>query len=237
MHFIQPFAAVFFLFYTTFLFAGHKASPKEHPEEPATAPGYMSLENEPKKPGRYLASESKEADLEHYKKTERRFGVDLGMVVPFGDFQKDFSTAPLLGLHFIWGAIEPFNFSVSTYRASVSNKNGPALGKLTVSSIAVGTTASFPFSRFIPFLKLEGAFHFNDVSFDASRTVTAGHDGFMTTVGLNVGVGGDFIVGREVSVGLDATYHYAIPKKVTLSTGSQYDLGSSYASASFRLNF
>lgn len=227
------------VFFTmTSLFAQPKKTEKADEKTLETViPNFMTLDPEPKKTFRYLASDNKEADLDHYKKTERRFGVDLGMMIPMGDFQKDFSTAPLIGLHFIWGAIEPFDFCVSTYRAAASHKNGPALGHLTTSSIAVGTTANFPFTRFVPFLKAEATLNFNDVSFDATRTVTAGNDGFITTVGFNMGVGWDFIVGREMAAGIDATYHYSIPKKITLSNSTMYDLGSSYASLALRLNF
>lgn len=228
----------------TTLFAGQKKHDAPNKEtnnkaiEESVVPTFLALEPDKKaQPPRYLATENKEADLEHYKKTERRFGVDVGMAIPMGDFQKDFSTAPLLGLHFVWGAIEPFDFCVSSYRASTSHKNGPALGKLTMSSIAVGTTASFPMTRFVPFAKVEATLNFNDVSLDAARVPTAGNDGFITTVGVNAGVGWDFIVGREVSAGIDATYHYSIPKKITLSNSTMYDLGSSYASVALRLNF
>jgi hypothetical protein len=193
----------------------------------------------PEKAGaaRYLASGNKDEDVAHYHGLARRLGVDIGMMVPQGDFQKEFGMAPAVGLHFMWEAIPPFSFVVSTNRASSNHKNGAASGKLTVSSINIGTQASFPVGRFMPFIKMEGAFHFNDVSFDASRVVTAGNDTFVTTVGLNAGIGWDFVVGREVSFGLQGTYHYAVPKKVTLSNGATFDMGSSYLDVSFRVNF
>ena len=196
-----------------------------------------SLEQEKKEVRRYLASGNKEEDLAYYKNLDRKLGIDLGMMMPFGDFQKDFPSAPLIGLHFNWEAISPFSFSVSTLRASTAHKTGAASGKLTVSSISVGTIANFPIGRWMPFIRLEGSFNFNDVSFDATRVVTSGNDTLLTTVGANLGLGWDFVVGREVSLGIDATYHYSVPKKVTLSNALTYDLGSSFATISFRLNF
>jgi hypothetical protein len=47
----------------------------------------------------------------------------------------------------------------------------------------------------------------------------------------------DFIVGREMSFGFEGTYHYLVPKKINLSDNSMFDLGSSYASVGFRVNF
>lgn len=186
---------------------------------------------------RYLASGDKEEDLQHYKTLDRKLGVDLGILIPQGDFQKEFEMAPAIGLHFLWQAIEPWAFSVSTMRSSTNHKNGPALGKLTVNTISLGAQAAFAMGRTQPFIKMEGVFYFNDVSFDASRVVTSGNDTLLTTVGLSVGLGWDFIVGREIGFGIFANYNYAVPKKVTLANADQYDLGSSFATAGFRMNF
>lgn len=204
-----------------------------------TSPAYLTSLDNPKSEAseRFLASGNKEEDLAHYRDLDRRLGVDIGMMMPFGDFQKDFSSAPLIGLHFTWEAIAPLCFSVRTLRSSTSHKNGAEFGKLTVSTIALGAIATFPVARWMPFVRLEGAFNFNDVSFNAARVVTSGNDTFLTSVGVNAGLGWDFIVGRELSFGMDATYHYSVPKKLTLSDGSLYDLGSSFASFSFRVNF
>lgn len=191
----------------------------------------------PKHRNRNLATADTAADLQYYKDLDRRLGVNLGMMLPMGDFQSDFSSAAALGINYTWAAMPPFSFSLSTLRASCHHKNGPASGKLTVNSFALGAIGSFPTGRFIPFVKLEAALIFNDVSFDASRVFISGNDTFITTVGANFGIGWDFVVGRELSLGLDATYHYAIPKKALLSSGAMYDLGSSYATATFRVNF
>ncbi len=204
---------------------------------PKASPLANNAQHNDNKATRRLASGNNAEDLEHYSKLERRLGVDIGLMVPFNDFQKDFSNATMLGLHFTWEAIAPFALRVSTHRASSYHKSGAASGKLTVSAINIGTQASFPIGRFIPFLKFEGSFNFNDVSFDASKIVTAGSDTFVTTLGLNAGIGIDFIVGREVSFGFEGTYHYLIPKKINLSDSTMFDLGSSYATAGFRVNF
>lgn len=198
---------------------------------------YDSLMKNGSAPSRKLASGNNAEDLTYYTKLERRLGVDVGVMSPFGDFQKEFGNAAMIGLHFTWEAIAPFALRVSTNRASSYHKTGAAAGKLTVSSINIGAQASFPMNRFVPFLKFEGSFNFNDVSFDATKVVTAGSDTFVTTVGLNVGMGMDFIVGREMSFGFEGTYHYLVPKKINLSNGSMFDLGSSYASVGFRVNF
>ena len=196
--------------------------------------GYSGNESAPT---RRLASGNNSEDLNFYTKLERRLGIDIGVMSPFGDFQKSFTNAAMIGLHFTWEAIAPFALRVSTNRASAYHKNGAASGKLTVSSINIGTQASFPLNRFVPFLKFEGSFNFNDVSFDANKIVTAGSDTFVTTVGLNAGLGIDFIVGREMSFGFEGTYHYLVPKKINLSNGDMFDLGSSYATIGFRVNF
>ncbi len=204
-----------------------------------TSPAYlMTLDSEKKEEvKRSLTSGNKEEDLAHFKTVDRRLGADLGMMLPFGDFQKDFSTAPLLGLHFVYEAIPPLAFSVRTMRSSATHKSGAAGGKLTVANISVGGIGTFPVGRFLPFVRIEGSFNFNDVSFDASRVIANGNDTFITTVGINAGFGWDFVVGREVSLGLDATYHYSIPKKITFTNGTSYDIGSSYATVAFRVNF
>lgn len=187
---------------------------------------------------RKLASGASAADdLQHYLNLQRRLGVNLGMVTPMGDFQKSFSPAATVGLHFTWEAMAPFSLRVSTNRSSSYHKQGAAFGKLTVSQINVGTQASFPVGRVIPFVKFEGSFNFNDVAFDASKVVEAGSDTFVTTVGLNVGFGFDFVIGREMSFGFDGTYHYLVPKKVNLKDGTMFDLGSGYATLGFRVNF
>lgn len=204
---------------------------------PADQEVYDSLMKGGSMPSRKLASGNNAEDLSYYSKLERRLGVDIGVMTPFGDFQKEFGNAAMIGLHFTWEAIAPFALRVSTNRASSYQKTGAAAGKLTVSSINIGTQASFPMGRFIPFLKFEGSFNFNDVSFDATKVVTAGSDTFVTTVGLNVGLGIDFIVGREMSFGFEGTYHYLVPKKINLSNNTMFDLGSSYASLGFRVNF
>lgn len=187
---------------------------------------------------RKLASGSSPTeDLQHYLNLQRRLGVNLGMMVPMGDFQASFSPAAMVGLHFTWEAMAPFALRVSTNRSSSYHKDGAASGKLTVSQINIGTQATFPVGRMIPFVKFEGSFNFNDVAFDSTKVVEAGSDTFVTTVGLNIGVGFDFIIGREMSFGFDGTYHYLVPKKVNLSNGSMFDLGSGYATIGFRVNF
>lgn len=187
---------------------------------------------------RKLASGSSPAeDLQHYLNLQRRLGVNLGMMVPMGDFQSSFSPAAMVGLHFTWEAMAPFSLRVSTNRSSSYHKDGAASGKLTVSQINIGTQASFSVGRMMPFVKFEGSFNFNDVAFDSTKVVEAGSDTFVTTVGLNIGVGFDFIIGREMSFGFDGTYHYLVPKKVSLSDNSMFDLGSGYATIGFRVNF
>lgn len=190
---------------------------------------------------RKIANATKEEDMAHYQSLDRRLGVDIGMFIPMGDFANEFQSAPLVGLHFVWEAISPWALAISTHRASTTHKSGAAAGKLTVSNIAIGTQATFSQGRFIPYVKMQGSFDFNDVSFGTNagvtKTVTAGNDTFLTTVGLEIGGGWDFIVGREISFGLEVKYHYGVSKKVTLSDASFYDLGSSYATAAFRINF
>ncbi|MBI4405616.1 MAG: hypothetical protein HY537_15755 [Deltaproteobacteria bacterium] len=189
-------------------------------------------------PTRNLASGDIEEDINHYHQLTRRLGVDIGMMLPFGDFSSDFTSCPMLGIHFTWEAIPPFGFTVGMTRASSPQKDNPS-GKLSVTSINIGTQASFPSKRFVPFVKVEGAFYFNDVTFGqaAQRTVTGGNDSTLTTVGLNIGLGGDFIVGREVGLGLEANYHWAVSKQLTTSTGTSFNLGSSFATINMRVNF
>jgi hypothetical protein len=188
-------------------------------------------------PVRKLASGNISDDLDHYYKMDKRLGVDIGVMNPFGDFQKEFTAGTMIGLHFAWESIAPFALIVDTQRASAFQRNGASSGKLTVSSINVGGQASFPLHRFVPFLRFESSLNFNDVSFDANRIVTSGSDTFITTLGFNFGLGVDCIVGRELSFGFEAVYHYQIPKKVNLSNGTMFDLGSSYANLGFRVNF
>ena len=185
----------------------------------------------------YLATGDADGDLKHYQSLHRHMGVDLGMMVPFGDFQSQFSTSPLIGMHLSWEAIPPVNFLVSFLRSSSGQKDLSSLGKLSVTSINVGAVAVFPIDRVQPFVKLEGSFLFNDVNFNDGRTITSGNDIILTSVGLNLGFGLDFVVGREVSLGLDLTYHYAIPKRLNLSNGSTFDLGSNFATVGLRVNF
>lgn len=188
-------------------------------------------------PVRSLASGDPDSDLEHYMKLQRRLGVSFGLMLPFGDFGQDFSSTSMLGLHFVWEAIPPFGLRISTQRASSYHKNGPGSGKLTVSQFTIGTQASFPDNRKVPFAILEGTFNFNDVAFGTAPTIQAGSDAIVTTVGLNVGFGMDFVVGRELSLGFEALFHYLLPKRVNLSNGNQYNLGSSYSTIAFRITF
>lgn len=186
---------------------------------------------------RKLASGDPLADLAYYHSLERRFGVDFGVISPMGEFKENFDGASLLGFHFSWEALPPFSLRLSTHRASSNHKTGQGGGKLTVSQIGIGTQASFPQRRLIPFVKLEGTFAFNDVSFGSNKFVVAGNDTFVTTLGLNLGGGMDIIVGRELSFGVDVTYHYLMTKNVTLDDNSQLDVGSDYTSLVLRVNF
>jgi hypothetical protein len=187
---------------------------------------------------RLLTSGDAEEDLTHFHTISRRMGVDIGMLVPFGDFQKDFGMAPLIGLHLSWEASPPFSFILGFMRSASAQKDIANSAKLAINVINLGAMATFPMKRTLPFVKLEGAFYFNDVSFnDGTRYVTSGDDLILTTVGVNAGIGIDFVVGREVSLGLEMTYHYAIPKKLNLSNSTTFDLGSPFATAGIRVNF
>jgi len=190
--------------------------------------------------GRFLASESPEDDLTHYHAITRRLGIDLGMMMPFGDYQREFSPAPLIGIHLSWDAIPPLTLNVAMKRASAPQKNDPNSAKLSVNTINIGAAANFPMKRFLPFVKLEGVLLFNDVSFNDGRRITSGNDINLTTIGICAGLGVDFVVGREVSIGLDVNYHYSVPKKLTLTDGtntSTFDLGAPFATVGLRVNF
>ena len=59
-------------------------------QDAQATPSFMFLESE-KKPEdqiRGLSSGNAEDDFQHYRSIERRFGFDLGMMIPMGDFQK-----------------------------------------------------------------------------------------------------------------------------------------------------
>lgn len=187
---------------------------------------------------RLLTSGDAEEDLSHFHSISRRMGVDIGMLVPFGDFAKDFGMAPLIGLHLSWEASPPFSFILGFMRSASAQKDVASTAKLAINVINIGAMATFPMKRTLPFVKVEGAFYFNDVSFnDGTRWVTSGDDLILSTVGINAGIGIDFVVGREVSLGLEMTYHYAIPKKLNLSNSTTFDLGSPFATAGIRVNF
>lgn len=185
---------------------------------------------------RQLSSGSSEDDISHYKGLSRRMGIDTAIWIPYGDFAKEFSAAPMIGIHFTWEAIRPLNLVVSTYHASAPRSTGPNQGRVSASSIAMGANALIDLGRTIPYFRLEASFDFNDVSL-GNVYVTSGGDSTITTLGVNAGFGVDFIVGREVSFGLLAFYHYAVPKRVAMSDGSQFDLGSSYLSSGLRITF
>lgn len=185
---------------------------------------------------RTLSSGMPEEDVTHYKSLNRRLGVDVGVMFPSGDFAKEFSSSPLLGIHFMWEAIWPLNLVVSTYHSSAPRTTGPDKGRLTLSSIAMGANASIEMGRSISYIRLEACFDFNDLSL-GSTYISSGSDSTITTIGANIGFGIDFIVGREVSFGLQAYYHYSVPKKVSLSNNEQFDLGSPYAVGGLRINF
>lgn len=186
----------------------------------------------------FLSSGDREEDIQHYHSIKHRMGVDFGLMYPFGDFQNEFAMAPNLGVHFIWEAISPFSFTFAYQRSSAAQKTTPNSAKLSINSISVGTAAAFSSKRYIPFVKLEAAFYFNDVAFnDGTRHVSSGNDVNITTVGINAGLGIDFVIGRELSLGLDITYHYPVPKKLSLNNGNTFDLGSPFATAGIRINF
>lgn len=203
------------------------------PEPMQVNPGMNSRDSV----ARYLATGNTDDDLSHFHSLGRRLGVDLGMMIPFNDFSREFAYAPLIGLHLTWDAIPPFGLIVSMQRTSGPHKNGANIAKLSTNAITIGTIATFPVRRFLPYMRLEGAFYFNDVSFNDGRTITSGNDINLTTVGINAGLGIDFVVGREVSFGLDITYHYCVPKKLGLSDGTTFDLGSPFATMGVHVNF
>lgn len=187
---------------------------------------------------RTLTSGNVDDDIEHYHGLTRRMGVDLGMVMPFGDFRNEFGSSALIGIHLTWEATEPFSFLFGMMRSAAGQKDNPAAAKLTLTQISLGAMAQFPVKRFNPFVKLEGAFHFNSVVFNnASKLITSGDDLNLTSIGANLGIGCDVIVGREVSLGLDITYHYAVPKKLQLANGDGFDLASPYMTIGLRVNF
>ena len=224
------------------------SKPATEPEKPATPldASFMqtsqldNLKEEIRREKSYLSrslsSGDSESDINHYKSLSRRLGVDAGIMMPYGDFAKEFASAPVIGIHFTWEAIRPLNLVVSTYHASAPRIGGPHLGRLTASSISMGANAIWDLGRAIPFFRLEASFDFNDVSL-GNTYVTSGSDSAITTLGANIGGGIDFVVGREFSFGLQVFYHLAVPKKVTLSDSTQFDLGSSYAVGGLRINF
>jgi hypothetical protein len=196
----------------------------------------------PMKTARRSTMSLDDADIDHYENKDRRVTVNLGMFVPEGDFQGAFNVAPLIGLHFVWEEIYPFAFTVGFERASADHTGNSQLGKLVVNEITVGTKASFPVGRVIPFIKIEGAFCFNDVSFGGAigstpPFIVSGNDSFLTSMGINGGLGLDFVVGRDFGLGVEATYHYPIPKTVSLSDGTNFNLASPWADVSLRLSF
>lgn len=191
---------------------------------------------EPEGYGRRLASGDAEEDLTHYRNLNRRLGIDIGMMVPLNDFNKEFNRAQMIGLHFTWEAIAPFAFTAGIMRAASTHKTDPSSGKLSVTAFSLGAQATFPQGMVLPFLKLSGQFYFNDVSFESTRYPTAGYDTLLTTVGVSAGIGVDFIVGREVSLGVEATYHYPVPKQISTNAGN-FDLGSQFGTLAFRVNF
>lgn len=187
-----------------------------------------------------LSSGDNEEDMDHYHAVTRRMGIDLGMMIPFGDYAKDFTYSPMIGFHMTWEAIQPVHVLVEMRRSSSPQKTTPSNAKLSVNTISIGTQANFAVKRFSPFARLAGSLNFNDVAFNDGRRIVSGNDFNLTTVGLNLGLGCDFVVGREVSVGLDITYYYAVPKKLQLTDGtntSTFDLGSPYAIVGLRVNF
>lgn len=185
---------------------------------------------------RTLSSGDSEEDIGHYKLMSRRIGIDIGVMSPTGDFSKEFNSAPMIGVHFTWEAIRPLNLTVSSGFSSASRKTGAQDGRLTVYSLAMGANALMEMGRAVPYLRLEATFDSNNVSMGTTY-VTSGGDGNITTIGANIGFGVDFIVGREVSFGLQAYYHYSVPNKVTLNTTQSFDLGSNYIITGLRLNF
>jgi len=213
----------------------HPAVEKAAVRTPASVSSPLRTE-EPQPVSRQLSSENKEEDLAHYHHLSRRVGVDVGMFIPMGAFQTTFESAPMFGLHFTWEAIEPFGLSFAMKRASAAHKDGTAAGKLTVSTFNIGGQASFHSGRYVPFIKFDMVLAFNDVSI-AATPVTNGNDSMLTSMGASLGIGTDFVIGREVSFGLEASYTYMVPKKVTLTGGSTFDLGSSFAMGNLRLNF
>lgn len=190
------------------------------------------------KRNRVLATGDDDADITHFTNQATQMGVDVGVMIPFGDYQKLFTTAPMLGVHMLWQAVEPFGLTVSMERSSAPNNNNNQYGgKLTMNAFNVGAQATLPGQRFAPFIKLESSFQFNSVNFNDGRTIVRGDDDNLTTLGLNLGVGFDLVVGREISVGFIINYHYAIPKMLQLSDGSTFNLGSPFITSGLRVSF
>ena len=211
--------------------ADNKPQAAPHSEEPDA-----KLSSRPAEAHRNLATESEGDDIAHYQNLSRRVGITLGTLIPTGDFSKNFNYAPAIGLHYTWEAIRPFGFTLGMLHADSSYKGNAAAGKLSITAINLLGQASFPTSRYIPFVQFGATFLFNNVSFDGSRVVTAGNDSNLTTLGVTVGTGMDFVVGRELSIGFDASFTYPIPKKVT-TTGEDFNLGSPFGTANLRLSF
>jgi hypothetical protein len=203
-------------------------------DDPTPAPNQKNTA----KNRRVLATGDDDADVSHFQNQATQMGVDLGVMIPFGDYQKLFTTAPMLGLHMIWQAVEPFGLTVSMERSSMpNNSNNQNGGKLTMNAVNIGAQATLPAKRFSPFIKLEGSFQFNSVNFNDGRTIVRGDDDNLTTVGLNLGLGFDLVVGREVSVGFIVTYHYAVPKNLLISDGTTFNLGSPFVTSGLRVSF
>lgn len=197
-------------------------------------------EREKQRRSRFLHSGDKDEDLKYFHSKSDFLGVDLGTMIPFGDAANEFATGTMFGFHVQFNAIAPFGFVVGYQRSASGSKNVSAKNKLSINALNIGAIASFPMKRILPWVKVEGAFYFNDASFNDGRTITGGNDLVMTTVGLNAGIGLDFVVGREVSVGFDITYHYPIPKKLTLNDGvttSDFNIASPFATMGIRVSF
>lgn len=175
-----------------------------------------------------------ENNFAHAEEGRHTLGAQAGQVGLLGDVGTTYGNALGYGVFFDYAASDwlelELNFLASKHSSNNLNLSQNAYAAYMIYNID-------QLDAFVPYLKLGAEFvsHTQDL---AGNTGTFSSGQFNSGFGLDVGAGGKFILGSNVSAGLDLTYHsvFDVSSTPPLATASQKVI-QSYYTVMFRLGF
>jgi hypothetical protein len=167
----------------------------------------------------------------HADEGRNTLGIQAGQVGLSGDVASAYGNALGFGVFFDYAASDWLEFELS-YLNSRHTKNSFGYSQNVIGAGVLYNVDQFDI--FVPYLR--GGAEFISVSADLpSPVVPAAHS--TTGFGLNVGVGGKFLLGNNFMTGLDLTYHSAFESSITPPGGTSTKVIQGFTTIMLRLGY